>query len=90
MDKLLAASKILPPKELLSMYKNQAARLLPEPEYTKVIPVEEQLTELQHLRETIHYERFFFVVNLHKMEIEHVNWIKRLLLKFICLKILII
>ncbi len=77
MDKSLSSSKILPPKELLATYKAQAARLLPEPDYFKMIPHEEQMRELEHLKETIHYERFFFVVNLHKMEIEYVNGVER-------------
>ena len=77
MDRSLSTSKVLPPKELLAMYKDQAARLLPEPSYKKMIPHEEQITELQHLKDTIHYERFFFVVNLHQMEIEHVNGVER-------------
>ncbi|MGC4234038.1 MAG: hypothetical protein QM594_13755 [Niabella sp.] len=74
---LISTSKILSPKELLAFYKGQADRLLPNPEYNKMVPHSEQMAEIQHLKETIHYERFFFVVNLHKMEIEHVNGVQR-------------
>ncbi|MGC4038817.1 MAG: hypothetical protein QM764_22865 [Chitinophagaceae bacterium] len=77
MDKPLSSLRILPPKELLIKYREQASRLLPDIEYKKMIPYQEQMTELSYLKETIHYERFFFVVNLHKMEIEHVTGVKR-------------
>ena len=77
MIKTYFMNKILPPRELLAFYQSQSARLLPLPSYKKMIPQEEQNTELAHLKETIHYERFFFVVNLHEMKIEHLNGIER-------------
>jgi hypothetical protein len=73
MEKTQAAKKTSTSKELLAEYYDQSARLLPETFYEKEILGEEQLRELTHLRETISYERFFFVVNLQKMEIEHIN-----------------
>lgn len=77
MNELLSTKRILSPKELLGVYQNQSARLLPDLEYNKMVSHDEQMVELQQLKDTIRYERFFFVVNLHKMEIEHVNGVQR-------------
>ena len=70
-------SKIQSAKELLETYRQQSARLLPEPIYKKMVPEEEQMAELEHLKETIQYGRFFFVVNLHTMELQHQHGIER-------------
>ncbi len=77
MDNSISSSKILSPKELLQFYQSQSSRLLPDIEYNKQISPEEQKLEIENLKETVQYERFFFVVNLHKMEIQHVNGVKR-------------
>jgi hypothetical protein len=77
MNKPPTHQKILSPRQLLDHYKDQSARLLPEKEYEKMIEAEVQEAELFHLRETVQFERFFFVVNLKKMELEHVTGVKR-------------
>lgn len=70
-------NKILSPKQMMAVYKDMAARLLPKQEYKKVIPAEEITKELSLIRDSIDGERFFFVVNLHTMELEHVCGIQR-------------
>jgi hypothetical protein len=69
--------KILTPRQLHAFYQSQAAELLPQISYNKMVPIAEQEEELRHLKETVHYERFFFIMNLHKMQIEFPNGIER-------------
>ena len=68
---------MLNPKEMYSLYKAQSNRLLPELSYKKAISNEQQKKEIDLLAETIHYERFFFVLNLQHMEIEQVHGISK-------------
>ena len=69
--------KILTPREILTVYKEMSAELLPEAEYPKIVSGRETAKELALLRDTIEGERFMFVMNLHKMTIEHASGIER-------------
>ena len=64
-------------KSLLEQYRQKSQELLPELSYERVVLPEVQLTELTHLKETIQYERFFFVVDLQKMEIRNISGVAR-------------
>lgn len=68
---------MLNPKEMYNLYKAQSEKLLPEFTYKKAVSQDEQNREITLLKETIHYERFFFVLNLHQMEIENAHGIAK-------------
>ena len=64
-------------KEMYELYQRQRDELLPLPEYNKVVSAEKQKKEVQLLKETVHFERFFFVLNLHDLRLEHVTGVGR-------------
>ncbi|MBE7170162.1 MAG: hypothetical protein INR73_06210 [Williamsia sp.] len=64
-------------KSIYDSYKALSQKWLPEPAYTKMVSQEEQNREIQLLAETLHYDRFFFVINLHDCKIEHVHGVER-------------
>ena len=64
-------------KNYYEILKKQAERLLPEADYSCAIPVHTQRTEIGQLRKTIHYERFFFVMNNYNFNIEHVYGVEK-------------
>ncbi|HRH48401.1 MAG TPA: hypothetical protein PLP23_06610 [Panacibacter sp.] len=68
---------MLTSNEMYIQYKAQSNRLLPELSYKKAVSEEQQKKEIDLLKETIHYERFFFVLNLHQMEIEKAHGVQK-------------
>lgn len=62
---------------MYELYQEQRNSLLPLSEYTKVVSLEEQQKEIQLLKETIHFERFFFVLNLHDLKLEEVHGVEK-------------
>jgi hypothetical protein len=69
--------KVLSPNELLADYRKIVTDLLPDFEYSKEVSEEETNRELDLLKNTLHNQRFIFVINLHKMEIENCKGIER-------------
>lgn len=61
------------PEIAYQMFAGQRDRLLPLDTYEKAVSPEIQAEDLNLIRETLSFERFFFVINLHRMELEHVN-----------------
>jgi DNA-binding CsgD family transcriptional regulator len=59
--------------------KIQAERLLPENVYNKMVPEEMQKKEIELLKKTLHYEKFFMVINNNRFVTEHVFGINRML-----------
>jgi len=64
-------------KNYYEILKKQADRLLPEAEYNCMISPAKQQKEIEHLKNTLHYERFFFVVNNYDLSIDYVHGIKK-------------
>ena len=64
-------------KSIYDSYKALSQKWLPEPAYLKMVSKEKQNRETQLLAETLHYDRFFFVINLHDCKIEHVHGVER-------------
>lgn len=71
------SSTKLTPQLALQLFKEQRDKLLPIPEYKKMVPATRQKKEIELLQETIGFERFFFVLNLHQMTIENVYGLNR-------------
>ncbi|HRH61115.1 MAG TPA: LuxR C-terminal-related transcriptional regulator [Chitinophagaceae bacterium] len=67
----------LTPKSYFEILKAQSERLLPEPFYTHSVSEKEQQKEITILKNTIHYEKFFFVINHQKFITEHVHGVHR-------------
>ena len=64
-------------KSYYEILKSQAGRLLPEAEYTGIVTAAQQAKEIKLLKNTLHYEKFFFVINHHSFITEEVHGIKR-------------
>lgn len=62
---------------MYEFYQQQRDELLPLPEYSKTVSLEKQKKEIQLLQETVHFERFFFVLDLHELKLEHVTGVER-------------
>lgn len=67
----------LTPQLAFKLFKSQSDMLLPEPVYKKMVPLTRQIKEIQLLKETLGFERFFFVLNLHEMSLEHIHGVHR-------------
>jgi len=59
------------------IFKAQAKRLLPNEYYEPAVAVEKQLTEIQHLSDSLHYERFFFVINYHEFSVQQAHGVNK-------------
>lgn len=64
-------------KDYYKILKKQAERLLPDSEYKYVVSTQKQHLEIDHLKKTVHYERFFFVLNNYDFSIDHVHGVKK-------------
>ncbi len=63
----------LTPKEMYASYKALSEKFLSECNYEKVVTVKDQAKEIELLKDTIHYERFFFTLDLHELKINNVH-----------------
>ena len=68
---------MLSPKEMYKQYQEQSNMLLPALTYKKAVSEERQRKEINLLKETLHWDRFFFVMNLHRMELEQVHGVRK-------------
>ena len=64
-------------KSYYEILKSQTERLLPEAAYKGVVPATLQLKELELLKNTLHYEKFFFVINHQSFTTEEIHGVKR-------------
>ena len=64
-------------KSYYEILKQQSSRLLPATEYSYMVPVAKQQEEIECLKNAVHYERFFFVVNNYDLNIEQVHGVKK-------------
>ncbi len=64
-------------KAYYDWYKALCQKLLPEPVYSKMVSEEQQNHEIQLLSETLHYDRFFFVINLYDLRIEQAHGVEK-------------
>lgn len=62
---------------MYDLYKQQTQELLPQAEYSKMVSPGTQKREIDLLKETLHFERFFFVLNLHDLKLDNVNGVQR-------------
>ncbi len=67
----------LTPKSYYEILKSQCERLLPEAAYTYTISEAQQHKEVALLKNTLHYEKFFFVINNEKFINEHVYGVQK-------------
>lgn len=63
--------------EMYRRYKAQSEELLPLLHYNKTVPLHDQQAEINLLKETVRFERFFFVINLHSLKIERSHGLER-------------
>jgi len=64
-------------KSYFQIFKTQAERLLSDEQFNLVISREEQQREIEKLKQTLHYEKFFFVLTHVGYKIEHVCGLQR-------------
>ena len=63
--------------QLNEYFRSLTAKYLPLPMYNKQVTEEMQLNEIELLKETVRYERFFFVLDLHHWKIRDVYGVDR-------------
>jgi hypothetical protein len=61
------------PKEMFAKYEAIRDKWLPEPQYEKVVSERRQKEEIKLLKETMHFERFFFVFNMQQLSLREVH-----------------
>lgn len=66
-------------KELLNLYKKSAVPLLEVAEDNTMVSEERQAAKFNSLKAALEGEGFFFVVNLHTMELENIYGVEKLL-----------
>src|SRR3982750_3749174 len=59
-------------KSYLQIFKAQAERLLCDRDYNLMVNPEDQQREIEKLKQTLHYEKFFFVLNHAEYSIEQI------------------
>lgn len=68
---------LLTARETFARFNALSAALLPDAHYVKMVSSNEQQREIDLLRETLHLERFFFVINVHRPQLEQVHGVER-------------
>lgn len=63
--------------EMHKRYEALRDEFLPLSHYQKCVAAEDQEREIQLLKETIRFERFFFVMDLHGLKIRHTHGLER-------------